>query len=229
MTRVLKTYPVLSQPKAILFDWDNTLADTWPTIYQAMHHTFETFGKTPWTLEETKQNVHRSMKDAFPIIFGNQAEDAGKIYQSYFRAHHLEELLPLPNAESVLDYLHDTSIFLSVVSNKTGINLRKEIDHLQWGHYFDSIVGASDAARDKPAPDPVHKALHGSGIEPGEHVWFIGDSITDMECAHNTGCLPLYLGEETEATKKLFEHCSPKHYIQDHVTLLSLLRSMMLV
>jgi phosphoglycolate phosphatase len=39
----------LTKPKAILFDWDNTLADTWPTIHQAMSETFAAMGQEPWS------------------------------------------------------------------------------------------------------------------------------------------------------------------------------------
>ncbi|PPR65951.1 MAG: hypothetical protein CFH03_00782, partial [Alphaproteobacteria bacterium MarineAlpha3_Bin2] len=38
------------KPRAILFDWDNTLVDSWPTIIDALNVTLEAYGKTPWTM-----------------------------------------------------------------------------------------------------------------------------------------------------------------------------------
>ena len=47
---------------------------------------------------------------------------------------------------------------------------------------FHCIAGATDAARDKPARDPADLALAGSDHEPGDTVWFVGDSLVDLQC-----------------------------------------------
>jgi phosphoglycolate phosphatase len=39
--------PRVILPRAILFDWDNTLVDTWPTILDALNTTFEAFHMAP--------------------------------------------------------------------------------------------------------------------------------------------------------------------------------------
>lgn len=186
---------VLTSPKAVLFDWDNTLVNTWPIIHSALHNTFVDMGHEPWTLETTKKNVRKSMRDAFPEIFGEQWEQAGSIYQRYYQATHLERLEALPQAEDVLKWVREQGLFSAVVSNKKGYNLRKELAHLGWDHYFDAVVGSDDAARDKPDPAPVILALVSANLSPGPQIWFVGDSIIDLECAQNTGCVPVLYGE----------------------------------
>ena len=57
------------------------------------------------------------------------------------------------------------------------------------------MIGAFDAANDKPAADPVRLALQGSGIEPGADVWFVGDAGIDLECAVNARCVPVLVRE----------------------------------
>ena len=42
------------QPRAVLFDWDNTLVNTWPTIVECYRDTFIALGETPWTADEVK-------------------------------------------------------------------------------------------------------------------------------------------------------------------------------
>ena len=206
----------LTKPKAILFDWDNTLVDSWPTIHQALKITFEAMGHTPWTLEETKVKVHRSMRDAFPDIFGDKWQKAGELYQENYRNIHLDSLAPMANVEVMLDKLHAMSdIYVAVVSNKSSGNLHKEVDYINWKRFFRSVVGATDAAEDKPAAAPVLLALSGSGIKPNEDVWFVGDSVTDMECAHNTGCLPVFFGER-DKDDGAFVHCPPKVTFKNH-------------
>jgi phosphoglycolate phosphatase len=185
----------LKKPRAILFDWDNTLVNTWPIIHDALHRTFTQMGLEPWSMEMVKQRVSRSMRDSFPRIFGENWQAAGDIYQGHFRSIHLQRLEALPGAEDVLAYLKKQPVYVAVVSNKKGSNLRLEAKHIGWEPYFSKLVGADDTSRDKPHPDPVHAALAGSGIEPGRDVWFIGDSVIDMECARVTGCLPIWYGE----------------------------------
>jgi len=183
----------MNRPKAIIFDWDNTLVDTWPTIHEATNHCRHAMGHDPWTLEETKARTRLSLREAFPILFGDRWEEARQIYMDHFNAIHLERMCALPGCLDMLEALAGEGIYLGVVSNKTGHVLRREAEHLGWAKYFGAIVGAGDAARDKPAPEPVLLALAAAAIVPGEHVWFVGDTDVDIECAVAAGCVPVLL------------------------------------
>ncbi len=185
-----------SRPKAVLFDWDNTLIDSWPVLLDAANRTFQTFDMPLWTLEEAKRNIARSLRDAFPAMFGERWEEARDVYHRSFAAIHLERLTPLPGAEELLEGLAEQGIPLAVVSNKTGHFLRSEAERLGWSRFFLSLVGAADAARDKPAPDPVFLALEAIEIPPSREVWFVGDGKIDVDCAINAGCLPILLREQ---------------------------------
>ncbi len=183
-------------PIAVLLDWDNTLVDSWPIIYEALRETFVALDRQPWTLEETKQRVHHSLRDSFPELFGDDWQRAMRLYFDTFEQQHLDRLTPLPGAESLLKELQAKGIYAGLVSNKTGRYLRIEVEHLGWQGYFGRTVGAGDAALDKPAKDGVLMALEGSNIQPGISVWFVGDSTVDMEIAHNAGCLSILMREK---------------------------------
>lgn len=185
----------INSPDAVIFDWDNTLVDTWPTIHEALNHTFTRMGHEPWDINMVKQRVARSMRDSFPDIFGSNWQEAATIYQSSFRSIHLDKLKALPGAESMLEWLSKQAVYMAVASNKKGPNLRKEAEYIGWNKYFSKLIGADDTPKDKPAPEPVHAALDGSNIRAGKKVWFIGDSEIDMECAIVTGCIPVFYGE----------------------------------
>ena len=184
----------LARPRAVIFDWDNTLVDSWQTIHAALVETFEAMGHEPWTFEETRERVRYSMRESFPILFGKSWEEAARRFYEAFERLHLAHLAPLPGARDMLHDLHGAGFCLSVVSNKTGRYLRQEAGHLGWQDLFHRMVGAGDAPRDKPAEDPVHMALDGSEVAAGESVWFVGDAGIDMEIAHKTGCVPVLLG-----------------------------------
>jgi phosphoglycolate phosphatase len=185
---------LIERPRALLFDWDNTLVDTWPTIHEALNATLAAMGYAPWTLEECKARVRLSLRDSFPALFGERWEQARQTYLDAFRAVHLERLSILPGVVELLDHLLHNDFYLGVVSNKTGSILRREADRLGWTGYFRRLVGATDAAFDKPDAAPVRLALDGSGIQRGADVWFVGDTAIDMQCAANSGCVPVLLG-----------------------------------
>ena len=183
-------------PQAVLFDWDNTLVDTWPCIIHAMNHTLEAMGHAPWSEAEARARIARSLRDAFPELFGERWEEARGVFYAAFSRVHLDMLVALPAAAEALEALKALGVPLGIVSNKTGAYLRQEVEHLGWQGHFTAVVGAGDATRDKPAIDPVLLALEGSGLAPAETVWFLGDSLVDMQCAAESGCTGVFLHPE---------------------------------
>jgi phosphoglycolate phosphatase len=91
-------------------------------------------------------------------------------------------------------------------------HLRREAAHLGWDRVFGSLVGATDAARDKPSAEPVAMALAGSGITTGPDVWFVGDTGIDMECAYNSGLLPVLVREAAPQRGEFADHAPRLHF-----------------
>ncbi len=199
------------RPKAILFDWDNTLVDSWPTIHRALEPTFRAMGQEPWSLEETKNRVRESLRESFPKLFGGRWEEAGRIFYENYEACHLERLTECPEARELLEGIASLGIYMGVISNKTGRLLRAESEKLGWTGYFGALIGATDAAQDKPALDPLFPALQPSGLAPGEHVWYVGDTELDMGFALGAGCVAILL-RDTQPEKDEFSMQPPACY-----------------
>lgn len=214
------------KPRAILFDWDNTLVNSWPKIHEALNHCLAEMGHEAWSLEKVKSQVKQSMRDAFPTLFGDRWEEAAHIYQTYYRAIHLDGLEPLAGAVPLLDWLRAQPVYVAVVSNKRGPSLRKECEKLGWNHYFDRIIGADDAARDKPDVAPALMALDESAItQPDASVWFVGDTTVDLECAANLKATAVLYGDVPLEADGRFEGCRVDWHVKDHRALHQLLMS----
>jgi phosphoglycolate phosphatase len=215
----------LRRPRALLFDWDNTLVDSWGAIHHALKVTFEAMGREPWTLEQTRQRVRRSTRETFPELFGARAEEAAGIFYKTFESDHLDTLKAHEGAEALLRGLAEAGeYYLAVVSNKRGDLLRREAARLGWDGYFERLVGANDASRDKPAVDAVEMALGDSGLAPGPEVWLVGDTDIDMVCAANAGCLPVLLRAEPPGAGE-FTGSEPGVHVVDCVQLLQAVRA----
>ena len=215
----------IRRPKAILFDWDNTLVNNWLAINDALNTTLIAMGQAPWTMEETLGRVRKSLRDSFPEMFGDRWEDAAKIFYDRFEQAHIEKLRAKHGADEMLEELKQRGFYLAVVSNKTGKYLRKECEHLGWGGYFSHIVGATDAERDKPDPEPLRKALEGSGHALGEDVWYVGDADIDLECANNGACVPVLIREKAPENGEFGDH-QPAIHFKSCLELLSLVRTL---
>ncbi len=200
------------KPTAIIFDWDNTLVETWPLIHDALNTTLTAFGKTPWTLAETKVRVRKSTRDSFPELFGDAWHDASELFYARYEEIHAERLEPAGGAAEMLDGLDQLGISMAVVSNKRGDFLRVEAAHLGWNKYFGNLIGAKDAARDKPARDPVDMAVAGdAGLRDGE-IWFVGDADIDLACAVGSDCLPVLVRREAPGRDEFADHPPALHF-----------------
>jgi len=185
----------LSFPAAFIFDWDNTLVDSWEAIAEAINHTRAHFGQNPWTLEQVKANCVQSARDSFPTWFGADWQQATDIFYRRFEEVQMQSLRARPGADSLLRWLAQQKKPCFVVSNKNGLYLRREIAALGWDDLFVATAGAQDAPRDKPARDPVDFVLKTIALAANTDVWFVGDSAIDVACARNAGCTPVLIGD----------------------------------
>jgi len=186
------------RPRALLFDWDGTLIDSWGAIHRALVDTQEARGVAPWTLAETRARLS-SLREHFPVLFGDAWRDALDDYRRRYYATHLEAIAALDGAEALLDACAALGAPLAVVSNKLGDGLRREAAHLGWSGRFAALVGSGDAPYDKPDPAPARVALAALGLDAGPDVWLVGDSAVDLACARNAGLGAVLVGDDAAA------------------------------
>jgi phosphoglycolate phosphatase len=212
----------LQSPKIMLFDWDNTLVDTWPVIHAALNITLRAMNKPEWSMETVRANVKQSMRDAFPVLFGDRYEDAAELYQSSYRSMHTQALQALPGARETLEHAKNQGIICGVVSNKRGPTLREEITHLGWDDYFFTAIGSGDAARDKPHGDPGFLALSRTAAVMPQQLWFIGDTEVDLHCAHAIGAAAILYGPH-DVAGNVHDGAAFHAHVRDHAQFMALL------
>ena len=181
------------RPTTLLYDWDNTLADGWAGIAAALNAVFSAFAMPHWTAADTRARVRVSLRDSFPVMFGAEWERARDIFYATLTAQHLAHVAPMPGAAEAL--AAGAAWPQGVVSNKAGRFLRAEVTHLGWAGHFGAVVGAGDAAADKPDPAPIVLALDRMGRGADASVWYLGDTALDMEAARAAGVTAVLVGD----------------------------------
>ncbi|MDB5398632.1 MAG: putative phosphatase, partial [Rhodopila sp.] len=180
------------RPSVLLYDWDNTLVDGWAGITAALNAAFSAFGHALWTVDDTRNRVRVSLRESFPVMFGDKWEHARDIFYQTLTDRHLDLVSPMPGVPEVLEA--GIAWPQGVVSNKAGSFLRREVTHLGWSRFFGSVIGAGDAAIDKPDPAPIHLALSQLGRPPDPSVWYMGDTALDMQAARAAGVTAVLVG-----------------------------------
>ena len=199
----MKIKLIKTPPKAILFDWDNTLVNNWEPIFFAYKETLKKLGLRNQSKDETLKNAKYSLRETFPKIFKDDWIKAKRIFYNNFKKIHLKKIKPIRNAERLLKTINKKKIISGVISNKDGNLLRKEIKKLGWEKYFKVIVGANEAKKDKPSKYPLLLALNKISLKPNKNIWYVGDNEIDVEFAKKNNCSSIFIENKMFKKKDL--------------------------
>ncbi len=193
----------LAKPKRVFFDWDGTLVDSFGFLHAAHNYARKALGIHAFTLEDFAQHFGKPRETLYVKLYGDQREEAKKHFEEYVTKHHVEHLKPLDGAEEVLQVIKHIGIPMGVITNKKRTLVEAEVKAFGWDHFFDVLVGAGDAANDKPSPDPLLLGLaKAEGEVDHQDVWLVGDTENDTACSNEAGCKTiLILSEEKEPEK----------------------------
>lgn len=215
---------VLENYKAIIFDWDGTLANSEDWVVNAHNHVRKAFDLPLWTKDDIFSSSSLSTRELYPQIFGDNAEKAMSMLIEYTTKHNLESAIPYDDAKILLDVIQNNNILQAIVSNKRHDPLNEAVKHLNWQDYFSVIIGAGYTSRDKPSAEPLLAAIQKIGAElTPKDILYVGDTETDLLCAKNTGC-DAALIQSGGARPDLIEKYSPAyscHNIQEFINILT--------
>ena len=172
-------YPI----SAVLFDWCNTL------ISKACTRMKFTAKGNIYSFPASNRNIAGYSASSPEIDIGEDNTDAKfEVAKPITTTHGIRVN---EYAHELLKLLSANDIKMGIVSNKNGMQLRKEVRDLGLSEYFFVVIGEGDTAENKPSPEPLIAALDILGISPSRSVLFVGDSDSDTEAALRAGCLPV--------------------------------------
>ena len=126
----------LPKPKAILFDFDDTLIDTWPFLWRLYQDTFAQFNIVLTDLlTETacRDKAVRDGRKTFEDVLGTTlGPKACEIFLTTYAKTFPNHITPLPGASHALQSLSQQNIPLGIVSNKHSTFLNQELKILGW-------------------------------------------------------------------------------------------------
>lgn len=172
---------------AVLFDFDGTLADSYPAITASVNHVRAGYGLPPLSEPEVRRNVGRA---AGYLLEHTVPAGTLEANLAAYRSHHPSVLRSgtrlLPGAAEALKALHERGLLLGVCSNKPVVFTRQLVAYLGIASYLNVVLGPEDVPHPKPAPDMLRAALTRLNIG-AEQALYIGDMTVDIQTARAAG------------------------------------------
>jgi len=178
--------------RAVLFDFDGTLADSFGAITESVNHVRESYG-----LEALTENVVREyvglgleqlMKDLVPVAPPEEAVDR-------YRAHHARIMIAgtrlLPGVAETVQLLHARGLKLGVCSNKAVAFTKSLVAGLGLAPVMAEVLGPDDVGVPKPDPALLLEGLRRLKVSTSDAV-YIGDMAVDVHAARAAG-MPVWL------------------------------------
>lgn len=174
--------------RAILFDFDGTLADSYQAIAASVNHVRAAHGLPPMAEAEVRKHVGRGL--SYLLEHTIPADLDLPRDSSRYRVHHPSVMLQgtrlLPGAADTVRAVKEAGLLTGICSNKPRAFTEKILEHLRLTSVFDVVLGPEDVPRPKPAPDMLQAALRRLGVLP-EEALYIGDMTVDIETARQAG------------------------------------------
>ncbi|MBQ8785435.1 MAG: HAD hydrolase-like protein [Alphaproteobacteria bacterium] len=173
--------------KYVVFDWDGTLADTYPVLSAAYDYAFTKLNMPSISYDEVKRITSTLQnRDTLGCMFGEKKEEAAKYFYEYIEKHHTEKLLPFDGAKDVLEYCKNSGKLIYLITNKSKQYIHDEIKILGFEKYFEKVVAAKEYEYDKPHPVAC-QAIFDYKLPPAEEIIVIGDGDADVKTAEALG------------------------------------------
>ena len=198
--------------KAVLFDFDGTIADSSEGIMECALKTVEPLGykASDYTPEYLKRFIGPPLSDCFRITFAvpeEKIEDCVERYRVLYSDKGMYMMHTYPGLEDLLKKLREMGIKTAVATNKMKILAEKCCQNLGVFDLFDYISGpGKDGGMTKAMV--IQKAL--DALEVGkEEALMVGDTFNDEKGARERGVdfLPVTWGfgftkEDTDEHKR---------------------------
>jgi HAD superfamily hydrolase (TIGR01509 family) len=173
---------------SILFDFDGTLCDSWPAVYETYVETLQHFRpKADITHIAAIRTCHDYLK-AFQLLF-QQEEIAPQILEyanNIYQAKLAQEIVLFPTVSETLTELTRGNLAWGIVTSKKRQFLTQIIQATPLLQSASVIVCVDDITHPKPDPEGLLYACQLLQISPTKAL-YVGDLPTDLLAAKNSG------------------------------------------
>ena len=177
----------MEKKKAMIWDLDGTLLDSYDEIISSVILTLEDYGLMGDLKEIRKYIIRYSVKKYFMKIEEKTGISFMELHDHFEKYHHAKylEVTAMPHAMEILQYLKEHGIPSFVFTHRTFSTL-PILENLKMLPYFEEVLTIGEDFPRKPNPQAIQYLLDKYSLDP-DRTWYVGDRKMDMECGKNAG------------------------------------------
>lgn len=178
------------EARAVIFDFDLTLADSSPGFDACHHFAAERLGLTPPGFDAVRRSIGTPLDLVVPRFFPDLHESQVAKYIRAYQAYADEVMTPLTamiaGALETVRRLQHAGLTLAIVSQKLRYRVEEVLQRERIHDCFDVVLGGEDVPAFKPDPSGLLLALERLGFSAADAI-YVGDTTIDAAAAANAG------------------------------------------
>ena len=173
--------------RAVLFDFDYTLADTSKGVMESINFALDALHVSRVSYEAVCKTIGMPLQVAFHTLTGKAEEQKTDEFIKLFTKRADEVMAHMAvlydTVPDVIRRLKEREFLLGIVSTKFHYRIEAILKRYGLFDAFNVIVGGEDVMQQKPDPAALQLALQTLGnIDPAS-AFYVGDSTIDAEAA----------------------------------------------
>lgn len=210
--------------RAVLFDLDGTLVDSYTALAEAVNHARRTHGLHELSAVRIRDFVGDGVERLLQRAFERADIPASVIdaFETRYGEVCCAESKVLADVDATLATLHELGVAMAVCTNKPTVFSKKILDFLGLSRYFAAIVGPDLAGARKPDARHLAVTLQSVACAPDEAL-FVGDMPIDVRAARNSG-LDVAVVPTGSSTREQLAASQPDHFLETFADLLKIVR-----
>jgi N-acetyl-D-muramate 6-phosphate phosphatase len=205
--------------KAVLFDFDGTIADTAPDLGHALNRQRISRGLPPLPIEMIRIKASAGARGLLGIGFNIKPGDTGydlmrEEFLDFYSGRLCHDTCLFPGIAELLDHLDECKLPWGIVTNKPARFTQPLTQQLGLHHRAACIISGDEIKHTKPHPEPLLVASKQMTVSPSDCI-YLGDDIRDVKASLAAGMEPIiakygYLGDdhppESWGAKYIIDH-----------------------
>jgi HAD superfamily hydrolase (TIGR01509 family) len=173
--------------RAVLFDWDGTLLNSYASDTRAYLTMFRALG-VEWDVAELARHYSPNWYRVYQAarIPRGKWDEADRLWT---HAYARENPKLVSGARRIVRILA-RDFDLAIVTSGNRNRVRQQLREFELTMYFGACVCSEDAPKKKPHPAPLRLALERLRADPADSV-YVGDTQEDVEMARRAGVRPI--------------------------------------
>jgi phosphoglycolate phosphatase len=194
----------------LVFDWDGTLLDSIASIVECTQQALRDLGLPPVPDEQIRGAIGLGLRETVERFApGCDEETFQAIVETYGR-HWLETYSHqprlFPGVPALLEKLQQEGYLLGLATAKGRGGLNRDLEATGMGKFF-LATRTVDEARSKPHPQMILDIADELGVTI-DRTLMIGDTIHDLEMAHNASAAAVAVSSGSES-RAVLEQARP--------------------